>query len=142
VINCCCSLVDWAASAIVGVPQTAIRIKKSRIFLGIGDHDAGRGAVRSRIKKRVAKPEEHFGNALVALPEPLPAITLQERYGNLKKSSARPGRRNERLMRWEGAVNERRSDAGGRAEELRPRSPSAGNPPSSPTASPARHPQI
>jgi len=34
-------------------------------------------------------PEEHFGNALFALPDPLlPAITLQERYGNLKKSSA------------------------------------------------------
>jgi hypothetical protein len=45
-------------------------------------------AASRRIKKCVATPEEHRGNALVALPEPLAYNPLQERYGNLKKTSA------------------------------------------------------
>jgi hypothetical protein len=39
-------------------------------------------------KKCAAKPEEHVGNALFALPEPPYLNHSPERYGQLKKSSA------------------------------------------------------
>ena len=80
------------------------------------------------------------GNAPFALPDPFTCNHSPEDYGNLKKSSARPGRKNERLMRWEGAVNER-SGAGGHAGELelRSRSQSEDRRPTSQTAHPGRY---
>jgi hypothetical protein len=72
-------LVDWEASPIVGALQTAIWDQEIAIFSETGNHHAvtwcrtrSGNQVKSRIKiKCVAKPEEHRGNALVALPEPL-----------------------------------------------------------------------
>jgi hypothetical protein len=83
---------DWEPSPIVGEPLSGI--KKSRFSrrpaMTMRCCGAARGQIKSRrIKKKcVAKPEEHRGNALVALPEPLAYNPFQDRYGKLKKSSA------------------------------------------------------
>jgi hypothetical protein len=112
-------------------------IKKSR-FSGdrrsVRDWGAGKWSESLRKKEKcVATPEEHFGNALVALPEPL-AYNHSPRTLRLPQKVQRMTRsQSERLMRWEGAVNGR-SDVCGTVEALRPRLPFVDTLPSSPTA--------
>src|SRR5262245_31603164 len=95
------------------------------------------GAVGRRTKKKcAAKPEEHFGNALFALPEAQLSfsrtVTAPQKVQRMTRSQ------NERLMRWEGAVNGR-SAACGVAVALRPRLPSADKLARCRTASPVRY---
>ena len=103
----------------------------------------GRGACRGTREECAATPEEHFGNALVALPEPLARNYFPGELRQPQKVQRMIRSENERLTRWEGAVNGK-SDADESAEVpvLQSRLRSAGKHPSNPTASPARHPHI
>ena len=111
-------------------------IKKSQFFAETADHYARCSAVTRGLKEKcAAKPEEHRGNALFALPEPLAYNPLQDPLRRTQKVQRMTRSQSERLTRWEGAVNER-SDVCGHGEELQPRLPSGDKLPNTPIASP------
>src|SRR5712671_4724896 len=71
IINCYCNLVDREGRGSLRCCKPLSGIKKSQFFAETADHYARCSAVTRGLKEKcAAKPEEHRGNALFALPDP------------------------------------------------------------------------
>ena len=92
-INCYCSLVDREGRGSRGAANL-YRGSGNRNFAATADSLCGGSCHTSGKRKVRCQPGgAPWQRTLRSARLRLPAITLQERYGNLKKSSARPGRR-------------------------------------------------
>src|SRR6266446_2189183 len=88
IINCYCNLVDREGRGSLRCCKPLSGIKKSQFFAETADHYARCSAVTRGLKEKcAAKPEEHRGNALFALPDP---FTCNHSPGPLRQAQKVP----------------------------------------------------